>query len=82
MSVAKVEVTFDAIGRGKLVVDGNDISAFVDSVAFERRPDGTTGLTVGFPAVVFTLSAECPSMVDDKTREALVALGWTPPGGG
>ncbi|ATW59912.1 hypothetical protein SEA_WALTZ_34 [Arthrobacter phage Waltz] len=66
-------------GRGKVIVDGMDLSEAVGRVEFTSQPGDVDRLilTTNVAARLDTEGAEV--RVDDKTRLALICLGWTPP---
>lgn len=83
--VHHVAINAARIGRESVVVDGVDISSLVTGVGIEAR--------VGkLPVVTLTLLIHDKTplgsewraavRIDDATRDLLVRLGWTPPGGG
>lgn len=77
----RAEIELDGIGRGRLVIGGQDISAAVR--AFVVRGGVHELPTLELDLLVHDVtrlgSAEMEILVSDATRDALIALGWTPP---
>mgnify|MGYP000976838331 CR=1 FL=1 len=83
MSNPKVNITLGPGLTGSVVVtqdDGSelDISSTVSAVTARREPNGamTAELTMPWASATFLGVA---AHVPQETRDALVALGWTPP---
>lgn len=79
--MAKVQLRLDPTGHGSVVVDGVDISRGVQGLSLRSRIDHLTELTLDLAVFdVAELDVEGATiLVPDGTRDALVALGWTPP---
>ena len=74
-----VQLRIGADSRGSIVVDGNDLSKAVNGVEVWSRVGHTTTLTLHMVAPVVEIDGQCAIEIVDKTRDALIALGWTPP---
>lgn len=80
MSAAKVEISLSAGGFGKVIINGAEMQNVVTALHFDRSADGTQRLVLDLIPGETAISTEADVVVDAKTREALTALGWTPPG--
>lgn len=80
--MAHVEIKVGEFGGGSIVVDGRDLSNEVSgfTLSSDVNSDEPTRLVLNF--LLFdtqNVSADAEVVVDDKTRDTLIALGWTPP---
>lgn len=75
------EIELEGIGHGRLVIGGHDISnavrAFVVRGGVGELP--TLELDLSVHDVTRLESVEMEILVPPATRDALIALGWTPP---
>lgn len=77
----KAQIEVDGTGRdGRVVLDGRDVSGGVRGFALRaevgRRTELELDLAVADGA---TFDGEVRLVIPESTREALIALGWTPP---
>jgi hypothetical protein len=82
MTTRYVRMKVDSMGRGRIEVDGVDLSGEVSGVEFSSgvgRYAQTSALTVKFAVAAMDLEGEMTVEVEQDMREALIALGWTPP---
>jgi hypothetical protein len=79
--MARVQI--DLTGRnGKVLVDGVDVSSGVSSVDLHLHADAwapKAKVTLGLAVCETTVDGEATVKIPPGTRDALVALGWTPP---
>lgn len=69
-------------GASRVVVDGHDISDAVTSATLEldaRSPTPELHLKLGYCELDTVEAAEARVVITEPTRQALLALGWTPP---
>ncbi|WP_435582900.1 hypothetical protein [Amycolatopsis thermoflava] len=66
-------------GRGKLVVDGHDISRAVISYELHARAGHLPQLWLTLHAPENEIDGEMDVRLTEPVRTALVALGWIPP---
>lgn len=66
-------------GNGSIVVDGHDLSNITRGFTFTASVDEMPRLTVHLDLVDVIADGEVRCDVPPETREALIALGWTPP---
>lgn len=82
MTEISVNVRPDGTGRVLALTDRGpvDISNAVSEVRMISRPGQGSRVELVLPgaATQFTAAAD---LIDEKTTAALIALGWTPPGG-
>lgn len=71
------KITLGANGFGSVVIDGLNIAGRVSAVTVAARPGRPTEATVNLGRVELEVDADVK--VDDRTRAALLALGWSPP---
>lgn len=77
----RVQLTSDEVGRGRVVVGGADLSDVVGGAAVHTAVGSVTDVTLDLTAVSVQLDADVAQVeVTPDVRDALVALGWTPPG--
>jgi hypothetical protein len=76
--VTPAKITLKQNGSGSVLVDGLDIASRVSSMTVTVDPYGRgTEATIQLSRV--ELEADAGIRVDDRTRDALLKLGWTPP---
>lgn len=75
-----VVIKAQAGGPHSLTVDGHDISKGVRSLALDIERGSLPMLSIDL-AVFEVTDVEGPArlLIPDGTRDALVAMGWTPP---
>lgn len=78
--MTRFAVDVDDQGRRTLTVDGHDLSRACTSVKLDMRPGVLTEVTIGLAVDDTRIFDLGEVQVPDETREALLALGWTPPG--
>lgn len=71
------KITLNANGTGTVLVGDHDISNAVSQITLTADPWKSCDATVQLGRV--ELEADAGIRVDDRTRDALLALGWTPP---
>jgi hypothetical protein len=79
----RVSVVVDATGRGRIHLDGADVSGLVSGVHIDAGVGLVTTVELELRLAV---SAELNGArvivgLDSEIEELLVALGWTPPAG-
>lgn len=80
MATRKVQINLGAVGYGSVLVDGTDISSTLGGLQFESHAGvDLNRLTLDLIAPEVEIDAVVQIVVPDATRDALVALGWTPP---
>lgn len=77
----RAEVKLGPVGTGSVVLDGVDVSGGVAGVSLDSRVGQLTRLRLELPAVEFDFSGAVCVEIPAEVHDALVALGWTPPGG-
>lgn len=77
---SRVELDVSAIGSGKLVVGGKDLTNDVIGVGVEVIPGTGTEVKLRMRTGVLASLAGVEVRVDSATAAALIDLGWTPPG--
>jgi len=83
MTEAKVEISLDSAGRGKVVIDGSEVQDSVSGLHLRADHRGLPRLVLDLVPGATSVSADRSTVViDSTTRELLTALGWIPPGGG
>lgn len=60
-------------------IDGVPVEQTVTSLAFSVNARGERRVTLELPWVEAEVSGEARIVLPERTREVLVALGWTPP---
>lgn len=75
---AKIKLGLHATG-GSVVVDGHDIASQLTAVTVHSEAGRGSEAEVRF--LVAETEFDATIRVDDRTRAALLALGWTPPAG-
>lgn len=83
MSAGNVVIKLATKGRpGSVVIDGMDLANYVTALNLDRTEDGQVRLVLSLVAGTLTADVGGAQVsVDSKSREALLALGWTPPAG-
>jgi hypothetical protein len=77
-------VELDGAGRGRVLVDGDDISDAVRGVEVRAEEGGPTSATLDLTVLDATRieSARTEVVMAGRVRDLLLAAGWTPPEGG
>lgn len=75
MTTAKIKL--GQTGMGNVVIDGVDIAGSVTAMTVDVQAGHTTEATIRLGRV--ELEADTQIRIDDRTRTALLKLGWTPP---
>lgn len=80
MTEIDVKINQDGTGRVLAITDSGlvDISAAITEVRMTARPGQGSRVELVLPGVSSQFTAEV-GLIDEKTADALVALGWTPP---
>lgn len=66
--------------RGRLEIDGVDLSDAVRAVTVRHEVDNLPTVTVELCLFTGDVNgSEAIAHLPDETRDALIALGWTPP---
>lgn len=77
-----VELVIDPDGRGSITVDGVDLSLAVNAVEIQSQVGDTTRMTLSLVAPRIEFDGQATIDVRHPMRDALIALGWIPPGQG
>lgn len=79
----RVSVVVDATGRGRIHLDGADVSGLVSGVHIDAGVGvvTTVELELRVAASAELNGARVIAGMDGDVRGLLVALGWTPPAG-
>lgn len=77
----KAEIEIDGPGHGRIVLDGHDVSGAVRGFQITAGVGDITRLVLDLNVLDVTRldSEQTEIMIPDATRDALIALGWTPP---
>lgn len=77
----KAEIEVSGHGRdGRVVLDGHDVTNGVRGFVLRAGVDCVTELELDVVAADgATFDGEVRLVIPESTRDALVALGWTPP---
>lgn len=75
--MTRAKITLKANGTGTVLVGDHDISNAVSQITLTADPWRSCDATVQLSRV--ELEADAGVKVDDRTRDALLALGWTEP---
>jgi hypothetical protein len=75
--VTRAKISLKANGTGTVLVGDHDISNAVSQITLTANPWASCDATVQLGRV--ELEADAGICVDDRTRTALLALGWTEP---
>lgn len=77
------DITAERDGRGRILVDGHDISEVTTGIKLDIRAGQFPVVTVDLYAAEGTsITGDGTVVVPERTAEALAALGWTAPGAG
>lgn len=77
-----VTIKLDGTRRGGTVeIDGHDISAAITAVRVDAEASRMPRVTVDVASFSTTIDGTATIGIPQRTHDALVALGWTPPGG-
>lgn len=76
-----VQLVIDPGGRGSIMVDGVDFSPAVNGMEIETKVGHTTQITLFLVESRVEFDGQVTVGIPDRTRDALIALGWTPPAG-
>lgn len=78
-----VRITLFASGGGSVLVghgdDAAEISGAVQSLRISADPHSTPRVVVELAALITTVDGEATIVLPQSTKDALIALGWTPP---
>lgn len=80
MSVVRIET--DRFGRGRVLLDGQDLAVAVHSMSLHAKAGHSPLLQLELLVDVIESSTEATQVevvMSDATRDALIAIGWTPP---
>jgi hypothetical protein len=77
----RVDIELDGSGRGRVVIGGQDISGALRGIVVRGGVGEAPRLELDLDVFDVTRleSAEMEILIPDDTRDALIALGWTPP---
>ncbi|HEY9418155.1 MAG TPA: hypothetical protein VIQ30_25630 [Pseudonocardia sp.] len=76
----RAQIGIDQVGRGRIVLDGHDVSDATRGMVLRAAVGRPTELELDLVVIDdMRLDGEFRVVVPESTREALVALGWTPP---
>ncbi len=77
----KAEIEINGTGTaGRIMLDGHDVAAGVRGFVLRSEVGRMTELELDVAVVDDSqFGGEVRVVIPDSTREALVALGWTPP---
>lgn len=78
-SIRDAKMTLRADGSGTINVDGVDITRAVRSITVESEPCRPPQLNLELTITEVEIDGGFHVVIPDRLREALVALGWTPP---
>lgn len=79
----RAQIDVNRSGYGPIVLDGTDVSTGAAGITLHAKPGHVPTLTVDVVLLDGAgISAEADVVVPAETHDTLVALGWTPPGGG
>ena len=82
--MTEIDVKINPDGTGRVLAftdrDPVDISDAVPEVRMISRPGQGSRVELVLPGVASQFTAAV-DLIDEKTTAALIALGWTPPGG-
>ncbi|WP_460441397.1 hypothetical protein [Amycolatopsis stemonae] len=78
--MTRSKITLNEHGGGSIVVNGTDIANAVSAVTITAQGPGRGTTAVVDMGLVEALDVDTDVQVDDRTRIALLALGWTAPG--
>lgn len=76
----RVHLEVDGAGMGTLTVDGHSLGNAVQATSIHSRAGHATRVELELLAT--DVSTQCEPeqiLIPEETREALIALGWTPP---
>jgi len=76
--VTPAKISLNPNGSGSIIVGGIDIANAASAVTIEAHPSRGTTAAVRMD-LVEALDIDADLRVDDRTRDALLALGWTEP---
>ncbi|QGJ88111.1 hypothetical protein PBI_EDMUNDO_38 [Arthrobacter phage Edmundo] len=79
MPLRNATIESNGTGRGTVLVDGSDLSEVVGRVEFISQPGQVDRLILTTTVAARLDTADAEVVVDEKTRLALICLGWTPP---
>lgn len=77
----KAEIEISGTGRGRVVLDDADVSAAVRGLTIRAEVGRIPQIELDLSVIDVTGLgvAQAEILIPDATREALIALGWTPP---
>jgi ABC-type phosphate transport system permease subunit len=73
-------ISLDARGHGMLALDDKELSNAVNGFTLTSQAGQASVLELDIVPYLTTVTAEVTVTIPAATREALIALGWTPPG--
>lgn len=77
--MTRAKISLKANGGGSIVVGGIDIANAASAITIEARGPGRGTTASVRMELVEALDVDAEVRVDDRTRTALLALGWQPP---
>lgn len=80
MTTRTAKLRLDAAGRGTVEIDGRELPG-VRGLTLTAEYGHTPTLELDLALYDVSTVAEARIVIPDQTREALLALGWTPPDG-
>lgn len=83
MSKHNIKIQLGELGFGTIEVDGTDISDAVHATQIQAKPGSSTKVTLDLGVIELNHfgAEQADVFISDHATLALVALGWTPPGG-
>lgn len=74
----RIHITMGA-GQGRFEVGGHDLSTVTRAITLRFEAGGVPEITAELAVLDGDIDGEATVRIPAKTREALIALGWTPP---
>lgn len=77
-----IKLTTNGLGTGTIHVDGQDVSRLVTSARIDVAAGEGAEATLDLVSTAVAVDLDRAAVaIDAGTRDFLVRLGWTPPGG-